>query len=640
MKCPRCGHWNKPSFPRCFQCGEPLNPRQAKKPDWRDTFERPQTEKKRVVYDDTELPVEDLMSEEDERQRKSDETLASEMTRLKDRRARGSVYLQELRQSATEQGMAPTPRGVTVTTRRGGFFSDLPDDPEQTLQLPPEPAAGRRSRTTAAANDFYSDATANTLYNASALASQTTRNYAVQPQDAYTTYDSDLPPAFDTPGPIIPPDKRHRSTRIRGPMLVAYVIVGIVLLALAIFLGYAVTSAIVPTLTTSLGATEKLDNVDIETFTTEDGLAAHRLRIPGEEGTQVYIAELLKSFVVVGGYATVEAPDYVFYETIDPLDFATMDVSLTPTLVRNGVETRMESIRYTINIPESQITLISPETERVTVSASIYSMRFTVLPNSRVIINGQDVSDTVNEEGLVVYNPSVQAIGDNLMAITVRAPYHREKMLNVIIYRAPMEIPLELNAATLMNTSDEDLTINATTQLGANITIETPTFEIHTEDLESTGKFSFVAQMTRVGNNTIRIRASYPGKADSVLEHVVYYLPPPEVYTRKAWALNSSDYSELLNNIALRIQNAQIYLCSGTIKEILSNKPQLVIMDVGTDGKEALVMIENLAVDEMRKSVTWTEGESYRVYADVSGVYNNMPRFIGRYSYPPLESKE
>ena len=30
MRCPNCGHWNRASFPRCFQCGAPLEP---EKPD-------------------------------------------------------------------------------------------------------------------------------------------------------------------------------------------------------------------------------------------------------------------------------------------------------------------------------------------------------------------------------------------------------------------------------------------------------------------------------------------------------------------------------------------------------------------------------------------------------------------------------
>ena len=138
--------------------------------------------------------------------------------------------------------------------------------------------------------------------------------------------------------------------------------------------------------------------------------------------------------------------------------------------------------------------------------------------------------------------------------------------------------------------------------------------------------------MGRVGDNKIIIRASYPGKADSIVEHTVYYLPPAEVYTPKAWALNASDYSELMNNLARRIESAQIYLCEGVIKELLSTNPQLAIMDTGTDGNEQLVLLENRSTNY---GSPWEIGKKYRVFADVSGIYNVMPRLIGRYTYSP-----
>ena len=45
---------------------------------------------------------------------------------------------------------------------------------------------------------------------------------------------------------------------------------------------------------------------------------------------------------------------------------------------------------------------------------------------------------------------------------------------------------------------------------------------------------------------------------------------------------------------------------------------------------EQLVMLENLSSD------TWVAGQRYRVYGDAYGVYNGMPRLVGRYTYPPL----
>ena len=41
------------------------------------------------------------------------------------------------------------------------------------------------------------------------------------------------------------------------------------------------------------------------------------------------------------------------------------------------------------------------------------------------------------------------------------------------------------------------------------------------------------------------------------------------------------------------------------------------------------VLLENRSMD------TWVIGQRYRVYADVFGLYNGIPRLIGRYTYSP-----
>ena len=110
----------------------------------------------------------------------------------------------------------------------------------------------------------------------------------------------------------------------------------------------------------------------------------------------------------------------------------------------------------------------------------------------------------------------------------------------------------------------------------------------------------------------------------------MYYLPPAAVYTRQAWPLNTAwHYSDLLSNISARIAKSQIYVCEGTIVSILSNSPQLAIMEIGDKTSSRQVLLENQTTD------TWAVGESYRVFADVYGLYNGMPRFVGRYTYPP-----
>lgn len=627
MKCPRCGQWNQASLPHCFRCGEVLQQRaEPGKMDWQEQFKKPQLQKQRVVYDDTTDPVEDLIEEPPQRRQRRREPLAQQMTSLKERRERGERYLQEFRENAAKQGITPSPSGVSV--RRDGAPAAMPDDPAVTLGAPVEVWEDSSGPEEARMDDVIPPPA---RARAAALEA---RSYYQPADDPYQNYyDQDIPPSYDAPGPIMPAKKKKRFfRRVRGPMLVAYLLVAVLALGVLAFVGYVVASYVVPTLSTQRGGEQKLEDYFLETIEI-DGLPGHRVRIAGEEGSQIYIAELMKPFVVVNGYATIEVADYVFYDTIEHLEVESMEVSLTPTLLRSGTETRMESIRYTIEIPASPLVMIQPEVDNVTVNSSKYHITLQVTPGSKVYVNGEDRSDTVSDQGIVTANPSVQAIGNNAINITVKAPYCRETNKQIILYREPIEIPLELHPATLMNTSDQRLTIYATTQVGAEIQIESPHYEMDTSMVDTDGTFWVAAKMGRVGNNTIIIRAKYEGKKDSVIEHVVYYLPPAEVYTPKAWALNASDYNELMNNIAYRMEIAQIYLCKGVIKEVLSESPQLAIMDTGTDGREQLVLLENQSSNHSDKS--WIVGKTYRVYADVSGVYNNMPRLIGRYTYDP-----
>ena len=61
--------------------------------------------------------------------------------------------------------------------------------------------------------------------------------------------------------------------------------------------------------------------------------AAHTVKIPGEEGQSIYIKELRRSFTVTGGYAIIEVPDYIWYETSQSVTDPSVSAAITPYLV-------------------------------------------------------------------------------------------------------------------------------------------------------------------------------------------------------------------------------------------------------------------------------------------------------------------
>ena len=124
--------------------------------------------------------------------------------------------------------------------------------------------------------------------------------------------------------------------------------------------------------------------------------------------------------------------------------------------------------------------------------------------------------------------------------------------------------------------------------------------------------------------------ASAPGYKTSVVEHQVYYVPVADIYTRKAWSMRDQ-YTDYLNNSNARISNTQIYQCDGTITSILSNNPQIAVLELSGNTPRSITLTNN-TYD------TWEVGSVYRIFGDAYGVYNGTPWLNARYSY--IQSKK
>ena len=169
--------------------------------------------------------------------------------------------------------------------------------------------------------------------------------------------------------------------------------------------------------------------------------------------------------------------------------------------------------------------------------------------------------------------------------------------------------------------------VTCTTLPGTTVDVLSSHTDLNITDLDSTGQFSFYAVFDTIGYNTITITASSPGKKTSTINYQVYYLPSADEYTTKAWKLDASGYSELLSNISVRAANKQVYVVTGTVEQILSDNPQMVVMETGTGSESQKVIIEN------NTSKTLEVGTYYRIYADAYGTYDSLPWLQGRYVY-------
>ena len=578
-------------MPHCVRCGYPLNIDEASRIGWRDSLK------------DGASPTAYLRADEfgqtdstpDER-----DMLAKEMQKLKVRKTKGA----ELQQRMRENPAVRSDRGVAVLEGKNNTAAHS----FTILRRSESDAAAKRESATRHRVRFMDD----------------TGSFIEE-----RTYDPLIP---DYPGGE---NRRHQKnyrsaeTLLRRKtfdhrimfrnIVIALLILG--LLGGAVFVVWKVFLS---------NNTQPHDNGGaLIEATMLDDLAAHRIQIPCDNGTSIYIKELHKSYPIDDGYATVEVADHIWYDSLEGITDETMEVTLTPFLkTSSDTQKPLPVISYMIEIPSSPITLETPENLRTVVATTISAITIIVRPGSRVTVNGEDCTDTVNSRtGEMTYNATVQPIGDNVFNFVVRSQYCRDSTLQVILYREPQEIPLDLAAGTYGTTNNQVMKVTATTLPGAFVEVSSHYTDMDISQLNTSGKFTFNAVFDNIGDNHIIITASYPGKKPSVVDHTVYYVPSVDDYTKKAWGLDARNYGDLIDRINVLTEKNQVYVVKGIIVSQISEKPQMVIINSSDDGKSQPVVVEN------KTKKKWVVGEYYRIYADADLTYNGMPHLLARFSY-------
>jgi len=573
------------------------------------------------------------------------EELAREMVDLKDRKARGEKQQRQLREETSRRGLAPSSMTVRTNTTRQTIFR-ISDDPETALRpMPAELVEGgevnetakhafttKITRTVARAKDedfFTGEQPTSQWMPPSGKASSSQPVY-----DGFNDSTAYEPLWGNASGgdasqmnPYAARKLPAKRSRRRGFTRFILAVTLSSALILAFFIGISTWR--------KMQEAEKLKAKPTVVASIVDDQAAHTITIPGKDGTQIYVRELSNTYVISGGVAVVEIPDYIWYNNYEEYLSDTMDVTLTPFIrTSSGQHQPMDPISYQVQVPLSPIELVSPDSTYVEVSTAMYPMKFRVREGSTVTINGSDYSDLVNQvAGDITYNATVQPIGENTVTIRVRSQYCRENVVVVTLYRAKQDVPLDLVSDQTYTSSKKSMKITATTIPGAEVEVLTPHTDLDITNIATDGTFSFYALFNQIGNNDVTIQATIPNRQPSVLSFQVYYVPPQDEYTKKAWGLDPTtdagrfNYADLLSNNAMRVKATQIYVCIGTITEIRSSKPQLAIMNIGTEEKPQYVMLENST------RTTWEAGNTYRIFADAFGMYDAMPRLIARYTY-------
>ncbi len=625
MKCPSCGAWNAAYLPRCRCCGAELAPAGEEKASWEDALHEKKPSLRITKYDEGEdmAEPESAPDEPYDPEKLESSELTDEMEDLLLRRERGRQRLASLHARAEEARAALRETEIVRPRTDADFVSPDGDGDPEGGRRSPRSSIPRRETLVYADDDpdapVYHDGYAPEGSEADAADDMEYLPRRVRRGGAHTASIADEDAQ----------DKKKKSAARRALS---------VFLILLLCAGVAAGSVFAARFfVISQGAeVRRANDAYAECFESEvDGRPAHTFIIHGRENATVLLRETQATYVVADGVVNVTIPDYMWYDT-DSSTYAveaegdTMDVTVSPFIrySQEGEQYELEPLRFTIDVPESPVYLLNPATLRAEVGVSIFEVRINVQAGSTVVIDGTNVSTLIRETGNVSKNVQVLPVGDNTISISVKSKYCRETKMEVVLYRAPQEIPLELvpTVITEWNYEADDpvnqASISGSTLPGATVTVESPHENLEVDN--TTGDFKFKPLFPLLGNNEVVIRSSYEGRADSVITHTVYYMPTADVYTRRAWDLDSQ-YSDLINYISIR--KGTIYVGTGVIRRIISGTPQLAVMDIGNANFEKLVLLENSS------KTTWVVGVKYRIYGEAYGLYDTMPRLTVRYTY-------
>ena len=664
MKCPHCGAWNQAYLPKCVGCGKPLVGNTQEIKSWEEDLHKKKPSLQVVQFEHGESDVR-LDDESDERfdpEQLDNTALTDEIEELKARRREGAERIEQLKHHAER---------VKKSLRETEIILPTPEPGDAPSAYAGDSAAIRRRQVTKQGmytqhdNPEYADAQDHEPFGYfTDPGAERPLSYTDDDQDAPYYYDGYTPDAGDhaamTDEDYMPRriqtqaslddsyesfySASRKSHRLRSLLLK-------LLIAIICCAAFGIGGVLVARhFVTQQGLQVRKDNETriVLRETTYDGHPAHTISIYGRENATVYIKEMQSSYVIADGKVEITVPDYMWYDT-ESSTFAveaqdeTMDITVSPFIrySQEGEQYALDPVHFTIDVPLSPIYLLNPATLRAEVGVSIFEVRLNVQLGSTVIIDGTNVSTLIRDTGNVSKNVQVLPVGENVISISVKSKYCRENKMEVVLYRAPQEIPLELDATVLVEWNYEPISeekynaatpeekskmqvpsISGTTLPGATITVDFPHWGLE-QDM-ATGDFTFHPMFSALGNNDVPIRASSEGKADSLITHTVYYMPNADIYTRRAWDLDSQ-YYDLINYISMRV--GTIYTGTGVIKSIISTTPQMAVMDIGDGVTEKLVLIENSS------KTTWAINERYRIYGDAYGLYDTMPRLTVRYTY-------
>lgn len=355
----------------------------------------------------------------------------------------------------------------------------------------------------------------------------------------------------------------------------------------------------------------------------ENGTDYYECVFYGQPGDSVYLAikNQYYSFDESGQYTI---PLYLsdFVDSATPLE-NTYSATLTYRYRQSsGQESELTLANPLIfNIPATQIKLISPEVNSQEIYEENYSVIFKVTTGSTVLVNGRDITSSVNSQGRATYNVTLGPGSSEELNIQATAPYHSTATQTISVNRSPLNVNFTISANTPRSVSSATVEISGVVDTGATLSCADYTLT-NPEINPLTGAYRVTVQLPNYGSHRIILTATTEDGQTSTLAHTVLYLPNEDQYTRDVWVYDPAIASNPSRYIGRN------YLLNGVdVIEILDSPGTIFTVNMGTDEAPEYLAVEYYGSRNIQP------GDTYRIFGQVIGSYQGMTLIGGYFIY-------
>lgn len=358
---------------------------------------------------------------------------------------------------------------------------------------------------------------------------------------------------------------------------------------------------------------------------TDDGEKAYRVIFNTVNGKEIsFLGNTLR---VENGRAELVIKETLLYAynpqlTDDGLNYK---VELDAIVSAPSLPDSTERITITLTPPYNfaPFTLLQPASSETEFQGNSTKVSFKIQPDSKVIINEEDLSSSVSEDGRFEKEFELQPQQEELVLdIRVSTPGYLDNIQQIILRKTTMDVPLEIKGTSPISSEESWVKVEGITHPEATLDADREIFEEPQIDRE-TGDFTVYIKAERPGYTPCTLLAKLDGK-ESSLEIILDRKTNVDTYTSTAWKPN---YDELQQNTEL--SNGRHFVFTGEIKDIIETGDK----NVFTISLSEQSASEQLFYVEYWGSFDYSPGDRLKVFGNRWGNKDDIPRFLAKYIY-------